>query len=197
MKNVENKVVIRGRLVNVRDGENGDEILVIASRNHKDIFPRVHLKPGNQFICRPHSRVYVEGHLETISFKLDDEDEFWVNDQIIVGDTVRLEPTLCEDVFGAKGRFFAEPNTEIYLKGRIKNIEQEGDYFRYVIKIDDGNSIRVSMRKLERHPIISIGDTVGCVCTMRTPKKEYEDKIVYFEDINVSDLCVIKKATLE
>lgn len=195
--NIINKIVASGRVVSLNE-KNGTCYITIASKNGRDIYPK--------FVCSKdivpelptHARVKIEGHVESGTKKNKDNKQ-WLMSQKFIADKVSLDTTMTEEAFGIKGKFFAPPEVNIYLKGTIIGITDDTDWFRYTIKIegseDKKTTVRVSMKKLDRHPDVKEGDNVCAICAVTTPKKQVNGRICYFEDILVSDLVKVQETS--
>ena len=189
-----NEFIITGRIINRRDRNNGDSLITIASRNGKDVYPKV-LCPKGMLPEKTDDRVHVKATGHIIAKTHINEDKRVQYDQTLVADSIALDQTIAEARFGKRGIFFPEPSCKIYLGGRVRSSMDDGGWIRLQIEVnepreEDGMLIRMSMKKLERQPRISYGDNVCVAASLSTPKKRIGGRNVYFEDILVEDIAI-------
>ena len=190
-----NEFVITGRLTSLRSRKNGDRQGVVISRNGNNdlfvhmIFPKDVLKEN----LKNRIHVRIRGHIRAQIYT--DEAKKLKYSQSFIADEIETDETLADKYFGIHGKFYPIPSCEICLKGKISNVLDNNDWMRYQIEIpeEDGkkSSLRLSMKKIDRHPDINKGDEVCVIGSLTTPKKEINGKNRTFEDILVMDIVKI------
>lgn len=191
-----NEVEITGRIVGKREKGKDTVSITLISYNGRDTYPK--------FLCRkellpeiaeqPHIKLHIKGHLESYNKKTP---KGWIRQQRIVADEVNREETLTEKKFGAKGRFYKRAECFVNIKGKIRSVIDDGDWYRYLIEVDNDHIsrhpsvLKVSMKKIDRQPLVINGDTVCCVCTVATNKKGEKGHERFYEDIIVLDITVL------
>ena len=182
-----------GRVVSERLNSKGQKIITIISKNTDDVYLRFYCDPE---IVPPHNfhqHMTVEGHIEPTVYK-DEEKKFRLTFHF-VADKIEVSRTLTEERFGVKGKFFEYPNCRVNICGVIQNVTQNKDWIKILVRIKGKNqkgasNVLISMKKLERQPVLDKGRTIYAVCNVFSPKKEVRGKMEYFEDIIVSDIAI-------
>lgn len=188
-----NEFEATGRIVSMKKYGNNSTLITLFINNPtgRDAYP--------QFVCenkllpqnlKHHTNVFIKGSVSV--YPLYDqhtgEKKYW--QRFSVSHMERAK-TLTELKFGVKGKFAAESYMNIYLKGEIKEINTNKDWYNYLI-FTGTHSLTVGMRKLERHLSLKEGDTICCVCKVSTIEKETKGQTVRFENILVTDLAKIE-----
>lgn len=192
-----NQVDAEGRIVSIRPRKDGiTSVMTIISKNGRDIFPR--------FICpskeisgyKIHDRVQIKGHIHTYPLVVDKK---YRMQQEFIADSIIPAETLSDQVFGVKGKFFAQMKCDVYVKGIVASVKTDGEWYRYTVEVPSdqkngyADKIYMSMKKIDRHPVINKGDTICSICGVSTPVKTIDDKNKYFEDLIVSDIAIVTK----
>ncbi len=194
----ENKVVASGRVVRIRRLPNGSAVVMLASKASKMIFPSFTVPSGAWEKLRVRDRVHVEGHVETY---LANTKAGKVKKQKFTADTIGKEPTLTEDYFGIKGKFYPEMYVRVYLRGEITGMTDTKDgWLHYVIAVDGDNDrresfVKVNHKKPEYGKTFDKGDKICAVCGVTTAEKEKDGKQIKYEDICVLDIAGDKENT--
>lgn len=196
MKTV-NKVNYTGSLIDRKSFNNEYDRITVISKNGKDVFVSfLCRKEKLENISRKKVRVNISGHIETHAEQI--KSGAYVNKQHFYVDSIEESHTILENSFGVKGKFYPAPNAEVYIAGKLSDVRQEKDWYRYTVVVDDDvaerepSTIVLSQRKLDRHPDLKAGDSICCVCSLSTPQKKVGDNIViHYEDLIVSDLAVV------
>lgn len=191
----ENKTVniieSHGRICSIKERPNGEKIVTLFSKSGKlDIYP-VFLCPKDINVDYPtHARICIKGYIRTYKNK-----EKRVVQELIAT-SVESEKTMTEEAFGEKGKFFLEPKTLVYLKGNIDSFIVEEKWIRIKIKVrsesnkDKSYYINTSFKRPDRMPDFEKGKTISTVCSYTTPKKDIDEKIVYFGNILILDAAI-------
>ena len=189
----QNQVYARGRLISTRERKDGTVVIVVRSVNGKrDIFPRFYCTKDKLPKLSNHAQVEITGHFESSRFR-NDEGKMETSQRLIADEIIPAR-TMTEVKFGVKGKFFYPPEVTALIQGTVTSVKDEGGWYRYIIDITNGsrkNTIRVSMKELERMPVITKGTNICAVCVMSTPMKVLEGDKNYFEDVIITDLAVI------
>ena len=188
-----NRFELSCRIINMVKHDNGTGFIRGYIKNGIDVYPGIFI-PKKAFVdLKYHSRVHIIGHINSRYITKNGKRR---KVQQLIADKIEYEPTLTEKVFGEKGKFFEAQYIKIMLKGKIKDIIEENNWYRYKINVSDTEREKiliVNMKKLERHPKVKVGDTVCMVCAYSTPKKVINEEDVVYEDIIVSDLAIVEE----
>jgi hypothetical protein len=186
-----NKFVITGRLISSRKNEDGTGWITIYTKNGIDIYAKIFCPKEIFKEMRNRSHVVATGYIK----------EKWNasnhrNSQKFIAETLEYEKTITEEHFGEIGKFYKEPNIQIFVSGTVRSTMKKNGWYLYAV-IPDGDTkdkrtqLLIEMKELDRHPNVRVGDKICAVCSLSTPRKTLNDKTVYFENIIVSDLAVI------
>ncbi len=190
-----NEIELTGRLVKERIRQDGTAVVTMFSRCGRDVFLRFYCPAGTLPPHKQHAMLRIKGHMRIR--KSSDEDTGFV--QGFVADEVSPQPTLAEERFGVRGRFFREPECRIYLKGEVRKVAESKGYLRIHMAVREGAeggrmiTVLVNMKRLERQPEIRPGDTICAVCAASTPEGEKNGERKYWEDVIVSDIAVLPR----
>jgi hypothetical protein len=189
---ITNLILATGRVVTRKDYPNGSCMLVVATKNGRDMFPRFFCAKGIVPELAQHARVRIEARVVSDKRK-DRETSKWVVVQRFEAYKVEPDTTLTEDAFGVKGKFFSPPAIDIYLRGKVIGIKEDSEWIRFTVQLPaEGKRIStalISMKKIDRQPDIKKGNDIVAVCSVTTPKKERNGEVRYYEDIIVRDIA--------
>ena len=187
-----NKFEMSCRVISMVKHDGGTGFIRGYIKDGIDIYPGVYIPKSVYREFSHHSRVRIKGHLQTRTVKKDGQ---YRKIQQLVADSLISEPTLTEEHFGCKGKFFGPSFIRICLQGTVVKVIDNGNWYRYKINVsnnDKSNIVVINMKKLERHLNVKVGDKICAVCTYATPKKYINEEDVVYEDIIVSDLSIVE-----
>ena len=190
-----NEIILTGRLVAEKNRSDGSCVITMFSKCSKDVFLRFYCAPGVMPEHKKHAMLKIKGHLR-IRKIVSEEEERANYTQGFVADEITPMTTLVEDRYGVKGKFFAEPECYIYIKGVVHKVTPVNNYYRIHVRTNEGPgskrdiNVMLNMKKLDRQPAIHPGDTIYTVCSASTPIEEKGEDKIYWEDIIISDLAI-------
>ncbi len=188
--NVTNQIKTTGRIISVKLRKDRRANIVVHTKSRKDAYIK--------FICDPslldgiqiRSHVKITGHLSSYGGK-DVESGKYSTTQFFVVDEIKKAKTLTEDVYGIEGKFYEQPSSAVYIRGKVSYIKDDGEWIRYAVKVGGTKVMAfLNLKKLERMPDIKIGTEICTVCSVSTPVKNFDGKNVYYEDLIISDIAV-------
>lgn len=196
-----NRVIANGHIFGIhRLSHDETTFHLTCGHTGTDIVPEFTYRgefPIPQSEYRPH--VKVEGYVHT--YEVEDRDGNRYQRQTFIATDVSKQGTLCDDVFGNKGCFYAAPQIAIFIKGTLEYIDGDiqNDKFvnLFVRPENEEHGIKISCRVYSTLKRIDpqIGEEVMCVCDLKTRKKndsglQYDNKITsYYENIILLDLA--------
>lgn len=185
-----------GRIISAVKLKNSESsIVTIVTKNNKEIIYVKARYKGDLSNIPSHGRVRVKGHIELIRKKVEGTDKKYTYTMGFFAKSIELEKTLVETEFGdsVKGKFFTSPFFRAVIKAPIVKVTEDNEWIRYLVNIGNGlsKSIWLNMHKLDRQPVAHEKDTICAVCGMVHQVKTFDNKKVLFENLIISDLCII------
>ena len=167
--------------------------MTVASKSgSRDISPQFLVK--KEHMKGYHARVhcYIEGHIHSYEYKDHKANKYRIS-HTFIADTIRFNETMTEKYFGLKGIFYETPACNIQLSGSVCNVIEDNQWLRILIKQENGNKlpdkVNLNMKKIDRQPVIKKGDYIYSVCSLSTPVRERDDRMVTFSDIVIRDIA--------
>lgn len=193
--NVTNTFEASGRLVSKRELDEKNIIFTIFCNNgKKESFIKIVCEKSMFPECNLRQRLHITGTVEPY-YVVSRKAKKRVPSQRFYASTVEMEKTLTETVFGVRGKFYPANTIEVYLKGIVDKVVNEGEWLRISLNVGTNEKkklLPVNYKKSERAVSISEGTQLCAVCGVVTPRQEYDGATLYFEDLLVQDIAVIK-----
>lgn len=198
-----NEIVATGRLITKTEKSGGGAQITIVSKSGKNpSFLKFTFDHADLSGIPIRSKVKVKGYVRSYTYpdQTAGRRPFY---QALIGTEIAKERTLTEERFGVEGRFSKEPHCEVYLKGIIRHVIDEGEWVRYLLYTDGAaenrreSTIRLSMKKLDRQPAYKKGDVICAVCGISTKRKQVNGRNEDFEDIMIYDYAKVGEVDME
>ncbi len=191
---LKNSFTARGRIVTINDTKDGLKRVTLMVKGERDVFPEICCKAELLPEFKEHAMIDVIGYVKSEYEKREEE---LIYRPRLMALSIAPAPTITEEAFGIKGRFW-EPKPCIYLiEGtivhRVVDVVPSGDtYIRYYVETDcegEKTVARLDWKQIDRHPELDIGDSVCAACNIHTPKKTLGNNTKHFLNLDVIDMA--------
>ena len=197
-----NEFSISGRMISKTNLKSGDTRIVVMTKNgDRDVYAHILCPKDVMIRCDMRAHICVKGYIMARTFPARNGGGLQYN-QTMVAESIELSKTLTEDRFGVKSRFYPLPSCKIYLKGTVHSVFDNDGLIRYQVTVgsnpegEQTSTIRLSMKKLDRHPEARPGDTICIISGLSTPVKTINGRKTHFSDLIISDLAVLPSLSM-
>ena len=197
-----NQVEVEGRIESISKTEAGTIVKVASkqgncARGGVDVSPCFLFKTETDSVSclKVGARIKVTGYME--SFKYQNFEGNWMIGHRLIGVKAEKRKTLCENIFGVDGYYFAQPSVQAMFSGIIKKISEDNGWYRITLSADTDegkNEIKLNCPKKEFSEMLKVDDLMCCACTMTTKVKETYNKQRMYTDLIIEDLAIVHAA---